>query len=62
MYMRSENFQKIYCQIVTNDDKYVFDDIGYNFIPSETAAFALIQKNLNEIFRMKDNFSILECP
>ena len=26
------------------DDKYVFDDIGYNFVPSEiSAAFALVQ-------------------
>ena len=30
------------------DDKYIFDDIAYNFLPSEiSAAFALVQiKNL----------------
>ena len=28
------------------DDKYIFDDLGYNFIPSEiSAAFALVQLN-----------------
>jgi CDP-6-deoxy-D-xylo-4-hexulose-3-dehydrase len=32
------------------DDKYVFDDLGYNFLPSEiSAAFALVQlKNLSK--------------
>ena len=39
------------------DDKYIFDDIGYNFIPSEiSAAFALVQLNkLKENIRKRSN-------
>ena len=65
-YEESEDFQRRFdCQIdgFDYDDKYVFDDIGYNFIPSEiSAAFALIQmKNLNRnIQNRKDNFQYLE--
>jgi CDP-4-dehydro-6-deoxyglucose reductase, E1 len=44
------------------DDKYVFDDLGYNFMPSEiSAAFALVQlKNLeNNLQGRADNFKTL---
>jgi len=44
------------------DDKYVFDDLGYNFMPSEiSAAFALVQlRNLeNNLQGRADNFKTL---
>ena len=44
------------------DDKYVFDDLGYNFMPSEiSAAFALVQlRNLkNNLQSRADNFKTL---
>jgi len=44
------------------DDKYVFDDLGYNFMPSEiSAAFALVQlDNLeNNIKGRANNFKLL---
>ena len=44
------------------DDKYVFDDLGYNFMPSEiSAAFALVQiNNLENNLQGRDNnFKIL---
>ncbi len=44
------------------DDKYVFDEIGYNFLPSEiSAAFALVQLNkLNKNIRKRSiNFNFL---
>jgi CDP-6-deoxy-D-xylo-4-hexulose-3-dehydrase len=44
------------------DDKYVFDDLGYNFMPSEvSAAFALVQlSNLeNNLHGRASNFKIL---
>jgi CDP-4-dehydro-6-deoxyglucose reductase, E1 len=44
------------------DDKYVFDDLGYNFMPSEiSAAFALVQlDNLKNNLRGRaNNFKIL---
>jgi CDP-6-deoxy-D-xylo-4-hexulose-3-dehydrase len=56
------------------DDKYVFDDLGYNFMPSEiSAAFALVQLSnlesnlqgrannfqiLSDSFSQSDNFSM----
>ena len=56
------------------DDKYVFDDLGYNFMPSEiSAAFALVQlknlennlqgragnfKTLSDSFSKSENFSM----
>jgi CDP-4-dehydro-6-deoxyglucose reductase, E1 len=46
------------------DDKYVFDDLGYNFLPSEiSAAFALIQLNhLEENIRNRwENFNLLQA-
>ena len=45
------------------DDKYVFDDLGYNFLPSEiSAAFALVQlDNLDANVKNRyDNFNILK--
>lgn len=45
------------------DDKYVFDDLGYNLIPSEiSAAFALVQLNKLEanITSRIENFSYME--
>jgi CDP-6-deoxy-D-xylo-4-hexulose-3-dehydrase len=58
------------------DDKYVFDDLGYNFMPSEvSAAFALVQlrnldnnlkgradnfKTLADLFSQSDNFSMFQ--
>ena len=44
------------------DDKYVFDELGYNFMPSEvSAAFALVQlKNLeNNLQGRANNYKIL---
>ncbi len=44
------------------DDKYIFDQIGYNFLPSEiSAAFALVQLNkLNQNIRKRsENFNFL---
>lgn len=39
---------------INYDDKYIFDDIGYNLIPSElSAAFALVQYK-----KLEDNISI----
>ncbi len=45
------------------DDKYIFDDIAYNFLPSEiSAAFALIQiKNLTKNLQNRlDNYNYLK--
>ena len=59
------------------DDKYVFDDLGYNFMPSEiSAAFALVQlsnlennlqgrannfKTLTDTFSKSENFSMFHA-
>ena len=45
------------------DDKYIFDDIAYNFLPSEiSAAFALIQiKNLTKNLQNRlENYNYLK--
>ena len=45
------------------DDKYVFDDLGYNFLPSEiSAAFGLVQlDNLEKNVKNRwDNFNYLK--
>ena len=45
------------------DDKYIFDDIAYNFLPSEiSAAFALVQiKNLEKNLKNRlDNYNYLK--
>ena len=48
-YGETEDYERRFsCQVdgIDYDDKYVFDDLGYNFIPSEiSAAFALVQIN-----------------
>ena len=48
-YGETEDYNRRFdCQIggYDYDDKYVFDDLGYNFMPSEiSAAFALVQIN-----------------
>lgn len=53
-YGETEDFERRFsCQIdgIDYDDKYVFDDLGYNFLPSEiSAAFAQVQIN-----RLDDN-------
>jgi len=48
---------------INYDDKYVFDDIAYNFLPSEiSAAFALVQiKNLRSNLKNRlDNYNYLK--
>jgi len=65
LYGETEDYERRFnCQIdgMEYDDKYVFDDLGYNFLPSEiSAAFALVQldqldKNINN---RSDNFDYL---
>ncbi len=74
-YSTQEDIQRrlsVKLQGINYDDKYIFDDLGYNFIPSEiSAAFALVQlkklkenikirmknfKKLKEAFDSSDNF------
>ena len=48
---------------INYDDKYIFDDIAYNFLPSEiSAAFALVQiKNLRSNLKNRlDNYNYLK--
>ena len=65
-YGETEDYERRFdCQIdgMDYDDKYVFDDLGYNFLPSEiSAAFALVQlDNLDSnIKNRSDNFSYLK--
>ncbi len=65
-YGETEDYKRRFdCQIdgIDYDDKYVFDDLGYNFLPSEiSAAFALVQlKNLKRnIQNRSDNFDYLK--
>ena len=65
-YGETEDYERRFsCQIdgMDYDDKYVFDDLGYNFLPSEiSAAFALVQlDNLKENVRNRsENFSYLK--
>ena len=65
-YDESEDFNRRFdCKVdgIDYDDKYVFDDIGYNFIPSEiSAAFALVQINKLKINieNRKENFKYLK--
>jgi len=65
-YDESEDFNRRFdCKVdgINYDDKYVFDDIGYNFIPSEiSAAFALVQINKLKINieNRKENFKYLK--
>ena len=53
LYDNSEDYERRFNAKIDNffyDDKYIFDDIAYNFLPSEiSAAFALVQfKKLND--------------
>ena len=65
-YNEKENYQRRFnCKIdgIRYDDKYVFDDLGYNFIGSDlSAAFALCKiKKLNKnINRRIENFNKLK--
>ena len=65
-YGETEDYERRFnCKIdgIDYDDKYVFDDLGYNFLPSEiSAAFALVQlKNLKKnITNRSDNFDYLK--
>jgi CDP-4-dehydro-6-deoxyglucose reductase, E1 len=65
-YAESEDYHRRFnCKIdgFDYDDKYVFDDLGYNFLPSEiSAAFALVQLNNLEknIQSRQENFQFLE--
>tara|TARA_B100000900_G_scaffold415990_1_gene448340 strand:- start:8793 stop:9983 length:1191 start_codon:yes stop_codon:yes gene_type:complete len=66
LYGETEDYERRFnCEIdgFSYDDKYVFDDLGYNFLPSEiSAAFALVQiDNLqNNIQNRSDNFSYIK--
>lgn len=64
-YGETEDFERRFSASIDGipyDDKYIFDDLGYNFIPSEiSAAFALEQiKKLDEnIAARRNNFRYL---
>lgn len=66
LYGETEDYERRFsCKIdgFDYDDKYVFDDLGYNFLPSEiSAAFALIQvDNLDaNIKNRADNFTYIK--
>ncbi len=65
-YSNSEDYERRFNVKIDNmfyDDKYIFDDIAYNFLPSEiSAAFALVQlKKLNiNIEKRIQNFNYLK--
>lgn len=67
LYGETEDYKRRFnCQIdgMDYDDKYIFDDLGYNFLPSEiSAAFALVQlDHLKEnVDKRSDNFDYLSC-
>ena len=66
-YGETEDFDRRFaCKVdgIDYDDKYVFDDLGYNLIPSElSAAFALVQlKKLDANIQNRwDNFNKLKA-
>jgi CDP-6-deoxy-D-xylo-4-hexulose-3-dehydrase len=66
LYGETEDYERRFnCTIdgFDYDDKYVFDDLGYNFLPSEiSAAFALVQvENLEaNIKNRADNFEYIK--
>tara|TARA_Y200000002_G_scaffold382348_1_gene399087 strand:+ start:4803 stop:6005 length:1203 start_codon:yes stop_codon:yes gene_type:complete len=66
LYGETEDYNRRFdCQIggIDYDDKYVFDDLGYNFLPSEiSAAFGLVQlDNLEKNVKNRwENFNILK--
>ena len=65
LYSHSEDYERRFNTKIDDmyyDDKYIFDDIAYNFLPSEiSAAFALVQlKKLNvNIEKRISNFAFL---
>ena len=65
LYGETEDYERRFSAVIDGleyDDKYVFDQIGYNFLPSEiSAAFALVQLNkLKENIRKRSkNFKFL---
>lgn len=65
LYGETEDYKRRFnCKIgeFDYDDKYVFDDLGYNFLPSEiSAAFALVQlSNLSKNIKKRvENFNYL---
>ena len=66
LYGESEDFERRFSAKIDGinyDDKYIFDDLAYNFLPSEiSAAFALIQlQKLNKnIEKRINNFNYLK--
>lgn len=66
LYGETEDYDRRFnCTIdgIDYDDKYVFDDLGFNFLPSEiSAAFALVQLDyLNDnIMQRSNNFEYLK--
>ncbi len=66
LYSNSEDFERRFNVKIDDmyyDDKYIFDDIAYNFLPSEiSAAFALVQlKKLKlNIDKRIENFTYLK--
>ena len=66
LYSDSEDYERRFSAKIDDifyDDKYIFDDIAYNFLPSEiSAAFALIQfkKLKNNINKRISNFKFLK--
>ena len=66
LYGETEDYERRFnCQIdgIDYDDKYVFDDLGYNFLPSEiSAAFALVQLDTlgKNVKNRSDNFDYLK--
>ena len=66
-YGETEDFERRFsCKVdgIDYDDKYVFDDLGYNLIPSEIgAAFALVQlSKLDENLRNRwENFAKIKA-
>ena len=65
LYGESEDYQRRFSAKIDGidyDDKYIFDDLGYNFFPSEiSAAFALVQlKSLKgNIKKRSNNYNLL---
>ena len=66
LYGETEDYERRFNAKIDNinyDDKYIFDDIAYNFLPSEiSAAFALIQvKNLEGNLKNRlENYNYLK--
>ena len=66
LYGESEDYERRFSAKIDGldyDDKYIFDDIAYNFLPSEiSAAFALIQINKlgQNVKNRLDNYNYLK--